>query len=385
MSKIRINELARQLEVKSREVIEKLQELGIAEKVTHSSSIDDDMAERLRRYYSGDGASERKASAGNGAGADHDDADEMVAPEPVSRPVESARTAAPVTDAPAQKVGTPADAPAEDKESEKEKSDDFKPRPLPIRPPLSRGTPIHPPVGARPPASPAAPPVSRTTEGVIARQAGPSTPPARPAVPPPPVTTPPVAATPPRPVPPPARPIPSAPPKPGQILSGPRQPLPANLGSTQPRPAAAPPAARPGVPIAPPPQRPVVSAPTQTPGAPRPPQAPPPGRPIAGQPVARPVVPPRPDLVTKLAQQQRAPMPGQAPPRPGVPLRPQSPRPGQPLYQGPPRPGQPMQARGGRPGMPGPGGRPGMGPRPMHPTTRGSLIGPGAPPPPPDQ
>ena len=32
MSKIRINELARQLEVKSREVIEKLQELGIAEK-----------------------------------------------------------------------------------------------------------------------------------------------------------------------------------------------------------------------------------------------------------------------------------------------------------------------------------------------------------------
>ena len=129
MSKIRINELARQLEVKSREVIEKLQELGIAEKVTHSSSIDDDMAERLRRYYSGDGASERKASAGNGAGADHDDADEMVAPEPVSRPVESARTAAPVTDAPAQKVGTPADAPAEDKESEKEKSDDFKPRP----------------------------------------------------------------------------------------------------------------------------------------------------------------------------------------------------------------------------------------------------------------
>ena len=32
MSKIRINELARQLEVKSREVIDKLHELGIAEK-----------------------------------------------------------------------------------------------------------------------------------------------------------------------------------------------------------------------------------------------------------------------------------------------------------------------------------------------------------------
>src|ERR1700749_439814 len=54
MSKIRINELARQLEVKSREVIDKLHELGIAEKVTHSSSIDEDKADQLRRYYNGE-------------------------------------------------------------------------------------------------------------------------------------------------------------------------------------------------------------------------------------------------------------------------------------------------------------------------------------------
>jgi translation initiation factor IF-2 len=375
MSKIRINELARQLEVKSREVIEKLQEFGIAEKVTHSSSIDDDMAERLRRYYSGDGASERQRTTGDGAHAGHDADEAIGAHEPASRPIESALTTAPPTEAPAQRVTTPAEAPAEDKEADKEKSDDFKPRPLPIRPPLlGRGAPIHPPVGVRPPGAPAA---------HVSRQAEPAAPPARPAVPPP-VTTPPPVAMPARPAPPPARPIPSASPKPGQILSGPRQPLPANLAPSQPR-AAAPPAARPGVPIAPAPQRPIASAPGQTPGAPRPPQAPPAGRPIAGQPVARPVVPPRPDLVTKLAQQQRAPMPGQAPPRPGVPLRPQTPRPGQPLYQGPARPGQPMQARGGRPGMPGAGQRPGMGPRPMHPTTRGTLLGPGAPPPPPDQ
>jgi translation initiation factor IF-2 len=80
-------------------------------------------------------------------------------------------------------------------------------------------------------------------------------------------------------------------------------------------------------------------------------------------------------------------MPGQAPPRPAVPLRPQPPRPGQPLYQGPPRPGQStMPPRTMRPGMPGPGSaRPG-GPRPMHPTSRaGGLIGPGTPPPPSDQ
>src|SRR5580692_9094939 len=54
MSKIRINELARQLEVKSREVIDKLHELGITEPLTHSSSIDDDNAEKLRRYFGGD-------------------------------------------------------------------------------------------------------------------------------------------------------------------------------------------------------------------------------------------------------------------------------------------------------------------------------------------
>jgi hypothetical protein len=51
---IRVNELARQLEVKSREVIDKLHELGIAEKVTHSSSISDDKADQLRRYYGGE-------------------------------------------------------------------------------------------------------------------------------------------------------------------------------------------------------------------------------------------------------------------------------------------------------------------------------------------
>ena len=79
-------------------------------------------------------------------------------------------------------------------------------------------------------------------------------------------------------------------------------------------------------------------------------------------------------------------MPGQAPPRPVVPLRPQAPRPGQPLYQGPPRPGQStVPPRTMRPGMPGLGARPG-GPRPMHPTSRaGGLIGPGTPPPPSDQ
>ncbi len=527
MSKIRINELARQLEVKSREVIEKLHELGIAEKVTHSSSIDDDMADKLRRYYEGDGSVRvrpPRTAAEIAEDGDHgwspDDEDEYhppvraeaqvaeAAPDPTPapqapRPAEMEARAieltAPKTSGapplivpptrswkePRLNVPAPAATPVEagkpvaeagkEKEAEGKEEDENKPRAIPLRPPLlGRGSPIQPPVGrppslpigvppaavttppiASPPAAPApsaaapaAPPAQRPSAPLRPpqepreSQAGPGMPrpmPPRPAAPPRPPMQPSSgqspsghasSATPGRPVPPPARPIPSASPRPGQILSGPRQPLPSGASPSSPGPAmprvhptsppahptatshaasphsttthptstpqapsapsssmpSAPPAAqhaspgvRPGVPIAPPPR------PTGVPGAPRP-QGPPSSRPLAGQPVARPIVPPRPDLVAKLGQQQRSPMPGQAPPRPAVPLRPQQPRPGQPLYQGPPRPGQPnLPQRTARPGSPTPGApRPG-GPRPMHPTSRGGLIGPGAPPPPSDQ
>src|SRR5579872_2982772 len=51
MKKIRINELARELEVKAHEILDRLPELGVTEKKTHSSSIDEDVAIRLRRLY----------------------------------------------------------------------------------------------------------------------------------------------------------------------------------------------------------------------------------------------------------------------------------------------------------------------------------------------
>ncbi|HTA46525.1 MAG TPA: translation initiation factor IF-2 [Bryobacteraceae bacterium] len=388
MSKIRINELARQLEVKSREVIDKLHELGIAEKVTHSSSIDEEKADQLRRYYKGESYAPLTAAHPNGAGAATEEhhaeapsAAMAVEPEKPARaprpePAEAAAQAEARADA-MRESATQSPSAAEEKLSE-----DNRPRALPLRPPiLARGAPIQPPVGAPRPAPAVAPP----------------------SPPRPPMAAP--SAAPGRPTPPPARPIPpaGAAPRPGQVLSGPRQPLPTlphgvaatppatGLAPGLPRPAA-PPVTRPGVPIAPLP-RPAAGLPGSAPVQPRPAGAPQRGpiqqvpgaqgpRTLAGQPVARPIVPPRPDLVAKL-QQPRPPMPGQAPPRPGVPLRPQAPRPGQPLYQGPPRPGAaPMAGRSiGRPALPGQ--RP--GPRPMHPTSRGGLIGPGAPPPPPDQ
>src|SRR3954469_21869893 len=55
MKKIRINELARELEVKAHEILDLLPELGVTEKKTHSSSIDEDVALKLKRHYGFDG------------------------------------------------------------------------------------------------------------------------------------------------------------------------------------------------------------------------------------------------------------------------------------------------------------------------------------------
>src|ERR1700686_4372184 len=50
-NQIRINELARELEVKAKTIIDYLPEAGVTEKKTHSSSIDVDAAERVRRHF----------------------------------------------------------------------------------------------------------------------------------------------------------------------------------------------------------------------------------------------------------------------------------------------------------------------------------------------
>jgi translation initiation factor IF-2 len=49
--KIRINDLARELEVKSKEILDALPKVGVEEKKTHSSSIEEDEAERVKRYF----------------------------------------------------------------------------------------------------------------------------------------------------------------------------------------------------------------------------------------------------------------------------------------------------------------------------------------------
>ncbi len=64
MSKVRINDLAREMEVKSRQILDVLAELGLAAGKTHSSSLEDDEAEKVRAQF------ERGTrSGGHGSGA----------------------------------------------------------------------------------------------------------------------------------------------------------------------------------------------------------------------------------------------------------------------------------------------------------------------------
>ncbi|MBI2955714.1 MAG: translation initiation factor IF-2, partial [Acidobacteria bacterium] len=51
MGQIRINELARELEVKAKALLDYLPEIGFTEKKTHSSSLDDDIADKVRAHF----------------------------------------------------------------------------------------------------------------------------------------------------------------------------------------------------------------------------------------------------------------------------------------------------------------------------------------------
>ncbi len=357
MKKIRINELARECEQPNSVIIAILPQFGVTEKKTHSSSIDEDAADAIRRHF-GASVEQREAEAPT---------EEPGPPAPAPEATETIAEAAPkATPEPPEEPSAVKEAKPEERPAETAPGDtnmaaltpeerpSMRPAVQPLRPPLAsrRGPQAAEPVVSPPPTPPPAQPLHPAPQ-----------PPAAIVIP----ERPPVQAQPQRPAPPvTAKPLPS--PRPGQIISGPRQPFPA-APAEPPRPARPVQGPRPGQAIRPAqPSRPARPAVPPPPAMVTPPQ---PGsqagqRPtLAGQPAARPVVPPRPDLVARL-QQTKA-MPGQPQARPGLPARPATtPIPGQPIYQprSPVRPGQPYT----RPGRPGAPGAPGRG-RGLHPTT----------------
>src|SRR6266700_810785 len=74
MSKVRINDLARELEVKSKAILDALAEVGVTEKKTHSSSLEDHEAEKVRVHFR---ASGEASGAGKSPRASRPDADSI--------------------------------------------------------------------------------------------------------------------------------------------------------------------------------------------------------------------------------------------------------------------------------------------------------------------
>jgi translation initiation factor IF-2 len=328
MTKVRINDLAREMEVKSRSILDALTAVGVTEKKTHSSSIEEDEAEKVRGYFNrgtrSSGATKPAAEAakptfnlanvskpGDALKAilerKQAEAAAKAAPPPQARP-----TVAP----PAVAVAPPAAAAH-----------------VVARPPAPAAPQATAPIVAAPPAAPAPRrivPLPRTAANIIAPAPAIASRPVTGAV----VVRPPVAGA-----------------------------TPAAATTPAAAPIAAKPAAAPAAPVAAAPVAPalVAAAPAPAPVV----EAPAPA-PVAEAPVVAAAPQPPAAPVRRVIMPQTGPRPSYTapPPVPGA-------APRRPIFERP-RPGQPGSQQGG------PGSRP-MAPgarRPMHPT-RTFPTGPG--------
>jgi len=341
--KVRIYELSRDLGLDNKDVLDAAEKLSIAAR-SHSSSISDDEAIRIKALIKGHGSA---------------------TPQPPAKAILSVKKAdvAP----PAAAVGAPPSSPPAGP------GPVASPRPpQPVRPaaatppaptrPLANGATPRPPEPKRPVVAPQAPgPARAEAPAIIPSPASPS--PASPGAPGRPVTAPPAA----RPAEPPAAKAPAPTPAP----ASPARPVAPPSGSTAPPPPR---------PVAPPP-RPTASGPAK-PVTPLRPATP---RPVTPALVNRPgQVAPRPGAAAA------APRP--AAPAPGKPAQPSRPGPGsRPQLVGRPQPGQgspaggasasngPAAVGGSRPAAPVPRPqRPGA-PAPIRPAQAGGRPSPGAP------
>ena len=278
--KIRINDLARELEVKSKAILDVLAEVGVTEKKTHSSSLEEHEAELVRKRLQ----SHAESTAGSAKAARSIHAEDEIKTKidlsHISRPGDVLRAIKekaavehppvakpPVARPPAPAVEAKPASPAAPPKTAATKPAVEPPAPRFITP-ASVAAQRPPAVVVIPPKAPVAPAASAAT---------PSAPGA---------SVPPAVAVPPRAVPPSASPLAGVPPA-----------APASAPAGTQLHAAAP--ERPSAPAAPPPRvimpqtgpRPVYKAPAPVPGAPRPA----PGRPVPGQPIfqrtARPPAP----------------------------------------------------------------------------------------------
>src|SRR5271168_5182844 len=326
MSKIRINDLARELEVKSKSILDALTEVGVTEKKTHSSSLEDHEAEKVRRYIRGAGEGQSSGKSARTTRTETDGIKTKIDLSNISKPGD-------VLNAIISKQQQPAATPS------------APPRPIAVNPPAE----------ARPAVTPLAPTIAK-----------PAAPAAQSPTPAPKFVVPMVGERPTFSV-----PAPPAPVKPQEAASVPIAIAPPTTPAKPVSPVvsastASPAAPKPGVPIA---QRPIAQPPRMivpqtgprpvykapiAPSSANPPTGatmrPAPGRPVPGQPIF----------------QRPRPMTGGAPGTARPPLRPGERRPMHPTRQ------SPTGARplGVGPGLPPPGAPPRPGSRPGAPSRR---------------
>ena len=86
MSKIRINDLARELEVKSKAILDALPEVGVTEKKTHSSSVEEHEAEKVRAYLRAANEAQAAPKQSRSSRADSDEIKTKIDLSNISRP-----------------------------------------------------------------------------------------------------------------------------------------------------------------------------------------------------------------------------------------------------------------------------------------------------------
>ncbi|HLZ40964.1 MAG TPA: translation initiation factor IF-2, partial [Candidatus Sulfotelmatobacter sp.] len=317
-SKVRINDLARELEVKSKAILDALPLVGVTEKKTHSSSIEDHEAEKVRAHIRGSSEGQSPAARAARPLRGEEEIKTKIDLSHISRPGDVLRA---ITQKKEAVAAPPARPPAPPVAAKPVVAPPAPPKPAPPAPAPSPAA-----TSPAPPRPAIVPPAERP-----AAPASPVAAPPRPSAPPSPaVVTPPAPAAPSvsasaAPQAPPAAQRPASPPA---AAAPPQQPAPRMIvPQTGPRP----------VYKAPPPR---VVAPTAQAGAP---PRPAPGRPVPGQPIFQ---RPRPQGP-----------PGAGAPRP--PLRPGERRPMHPTRTGPTGPRPIGVGPGLPPGPARPGSRPG--------------------------
>src|SRR5947209_10219617 len=183
MSKIRINDLARELEVKSKTILDVLPEIGVTEKKTHSSSLEEHEAEKLRAHLRG-GSEASVTSKPARPSRDGDEIKTKIDLSHISKPGDVLKAIISKQQPAPTAPGRPAPPPAP---VETKPAGPVSPAAKAPAPPASAAAPsklVVPATGPRPtftvPAPPSAPQVPSASTSAPPRTAAPPAPPAAP-------------------------------------------------------------------------------------------------------------------------------------------------------------------------------------------------------------